>query len=114
MKKKFIIKKSDEIEAIIKNKLVEAGQHFIVYRRENHDAGITRFALSVPKKYGNAASRNQMKRRLRYVFDQTNIKKGYDVFIIAKTNSSTLNFNQISCELNQIFTKSGLVEGNNV
>ena len=80
MKKELIIKKSEEIEAVIKNKSSVSGENFIVYKKENHLPVGPRFALSVPKKFGIAVKRNLMKRRIRSVFDSLNIKKEYDVF----------------------------------
>ena len=110
MKKELIIKKSEEIEAVIKNKSSVSGENFIVYKKENHLPVGPRFALSVPKKFGIAVKRNLMKRRIRSVFDSLNIKKEYDVFVVAKQQSSNLSFEQIKEELTDLFERSNLVE----
>ena len=110
MKKELKIKKSEEIEAVIKNKQSVSGENFIVYKKENHLPVGPRFALSVPKKFGIAVKRNLMKRRIRAVFDSLNIKKEYDVFVVAKQQSSSLSFEQINEELTGLFERSNLVE----
>ena len=110
MKKELKIKKSEEIEAVIKNKQSVSGENFIVYKKENHLPIGPRFALSVPKKFGIAVKRNLMKRRIRSIFDSLNIKKDYDVFVVAKQQSSTISFKQAEEELTSLFERANLVE----
>lgn len=110
MKKELIIKKSEEIEAIIKNKTSVSGENFVIYKKENHLPNGPRFALSVPKKFGIAVKRNLMKRRIRQIFDSLSIKKEFDVFVVAKQKSSNLTFEQIQNELTNLFEKANLVE----
>jgi ribonuclease P protein component len=113
MKKELKIKKSEEIEAVIKNKQSVSGENFIVYKKENHLPVGPRFALSVPKKFGIAVKRNLMKRRIRSIFDSLNIKKEYDVFVVAKQQSSTISFKQAEEELTSLFERANLVEVSN-
>ena len=113
MKKELKIKKSEEIEAVIKNKQSVSGENFIVYKKENHLPVGPRFALSVPKKFGIAVKRNLMKRRIRSIFDSLNIKKEYDVFVVAKQQSSTISFKQVEEELTSLFERANLVEVSN-
>ena len=110
MKKTQRIKKSQEIELVIKERKVTAGDNFIIYKKENHLPEGPRFALSVPKKFGIAVKRNQIKRRVRSVFDSLNIKKEFDVFVVVKVKANTLDFNNINTELSNLFIKAGLVE----
>jgi ribonuclease P protein component len=110
MKKELKIKKSEEIEAIVKAKQSVSGENFVIYKKENHLPVGPRFALSVPKKFGIAVKRNLMKRRIRSVFDSLNIKKEFDVFVVAKQKSSALSFKQIQEELIMLFERANLVE----
>ncbi|MCR5741247.1 MAG: ribonuclease P protein component [Gammaproteobacteria bacterium] len=110
MKKNQRIKKSEEIESIIKERRVVSGENFVLYTKENHQNKKPRFALSVPKKFGIAVKRNQIKRRMRSIFDNANIKKEFDVFVVAKKNSSLLEFDEIEKELIMLFNKADLLE----
>ena len=110
MKKTQRIKKSEEIELVIKERKVTAGDNFIIYKKENHNPEGPRFALSVPKKFGIAVKRNQIKSRVRSIFDSVGIKKEYDVFVVVKAKASALEFDAINKELSNLFIKAGLVE----
>ena len=110
MKKEQRIKKTEEIEAIVKNKQSVSGENFVIYKKENHLPVGPRFALSVPKKFGIAVKRNLIKRRIRSIYDSLNIKKEYDVFVVAKQKASILSFKQIEEDLLMLFEKANLVE----
>ena len=110
MKKIQRIKKNKEIEAIIKEKKSASSENFVLYTKENHDNKFSRFALSVPKKYGNAVMRNKIKRRARYIYDLESVKKGYDIFLVVKQKANSLNFESIEKEIKLLFKKSNLLE----
>lgn len=113
MKKQFRIKKTEEIEVVLKEKKIVSGKYFILYKKENHEDTHFRFALSVPKKFGNAVMRNKMKRRIRAVVRSQKIINGIDFFVIAKANSNTINYKEIKEELLYLFKKAQLLEDNN-
>lgn len=110
MKKAERIKKSTEIEAVLKEKKSIASQCFVVYKMENHEYAMTRFAISVPKKFGIAVKRNQMKRRIRAIVASLPFKKGFDVFVVVKAKAASLGFSQIRSELQTLFQKDQLLE----
>jgi len=109
--KDFHVKKSAEIEKIIQAKISVGDQYFVVYRRENHDNLHMRFAVSVPKKYGNAVERNLMKRRIREVVSKLGFLKQFDFFIVVKSSSSKLDYQQISDDLYKLFARAKILEG---
>ena len=84
MKKEFRIKKNNEIQQLIHNRVTVGNSYFIIYYKENHEHNNFRYALSVPKKYGNAVKRNLMKRRIREIIKVNDFNKDYDFFIVAK------------------------------
>ena len=113
MKKQFRIKKTEEIETVLKERKIVSGKNFVVYKKENHENTHYRFALSVPKKFGNAVLTNKMKRRIRAIVRSQNLINGVDFFVVAKANSNTADFNELNKELIYLFKKAQLLEENN-
>jgi ribonuclease P protein component len=110
LKKKYRIKKSDDIQSLMKKKKTVGDGYFVIYFNKNHDQENFRFALSVPKKYGNAVDRNLMKRRLREVIKPLNINHQFDFFIIAKINSRTLKFKEVKNHIHQLLKKAKILK----
>ncbi len=110
MKKEFRIKKSDEIEAIIKNKEVVGGKYFVLYKMTNHENTHFRFALSVPKKYGDATDRNLIKRRIRSIVHEQKFLSNIDLFLVVKASASNLDYTKITNEITELFKKAHVLE----
>ena len=104
MKKEYRIKKNQEIESVLIEKNSIASKYFVIYKKENHENIHFRYAISVPKKYGNAVNRNLMKRRIRSVVREIELVNDYDFFIVVKNQASILSFDQIKKELLSLFT----------
>ena len=94
MKKEYRIKKSDEIELVMKKGLSKANRTFIVYKYNNPEIENYRVAVSAPKKLGNAVTRNKIKRQMRAILQQSDshLKNGCDYFIIARPNMLVIDF----------------------
>lgn len=110
MKKENRVKKSNEIEEIIKEKRYSSNPYFTLYKKKN-ETGCFRYAMSVGKKIGNAVERNHTKRWIRSIVDMivTNTKISYDVFIIVKPKATSLDFNEFYKELEYLFKKQKLI-----
>lgn len=109
MKKEYRIKKSDEIQQVIKKRQTVGNKYFILYFKKNHEINNFRYALSVPKKYGNAVKRNLMKRRLREIIKVNTFSKNFDFFIVVKPTAINLEFNQIKEMLEKLFAKAKIL-----
>ena len=95
-KKEFHIKKTLEIEKIIKNKNSVGNKYFVIYTMENDETIHYRFCLSIGKKYGIAVLRNKMKRRLREIINKnSNLLKKLDYVFVIKPLSIELSFDEI-------------------
>jgi len=94
MKKEFRIKKSDEIELVMKNGFSKANRTFIVYKYKNPEVEKYRIAISAPKKLGKAVVRNKVKRQIRAILQQNDnyLKDGFDYFIIARPDVLEIDF----------------------
>lgn len=110
MNKDFRVKKSREIEEILKRKQSVGGPYFTIYKKENHDAIHFRFAVSVSKKFGNAVERNQLKRRVREIVQSCSFRNNVDFFIITKPAAKTLDFATMKQELEKLFARAKILE----
>ncbi len=106
MNKQYRVKKSDEIESILKAHKSFSNKYFVVYKKENYEALNFRYAISVGKKLGNAVSRNKVKRQMRAIVDSILIPDlKMDVFIVARPSVSGLAYRQMYQNIIYLFNK---------
>lgn len=113
MKKQYRVKKSQEIESIIKAKNYCSNPYITLYKKKNSETGHFRYAISVGKKLGNAVERNRIKRLITAVIDNLNIDldSSTDVFIIARIPIKDLSYDMIYKQLEYLFKKQRLLKG---
>lgn len=109
MKKEYRIKKNNEIQQLMKNKATVGNGYFVLYYQKNHENKNFRYALSVPKKFGNAVNRNLMKRRIREIIKVNLFKPDQDFFVVAKPKASNLSFGEIKKLLENLFAKAKIL-----
>ncbi len=109
MKKEYRVKKSKEIEMIIKQRHSVSNKHFVLYKKENHENNHFRFAISVSKKYGNAVKRNKIKRQIREIISKIDIMEKYDIFIVIKSNLPSLKFEELQQSLTRLVLKQKIM-----
>ena len=94
--KEYHIKKSQEIEKIIKNKNSVGNKYFVIYTMENVETNHYRFSISIGKKFGIAVLRNIMKRRIREIIkNNMDLIKNLDYVFVIKPASNELDFSEI-------------------
>ena len=99
------IKKYSEFQKVIEADDVKKTCFFVSYRLAN-DLGYSRFGISVPKKAGNAVTRNKIKRQVRSAIGQsTNFEKSIDIVIVVRKNYEVNNFAQVKSEIQQLLEK---------
>ena len=84
MKKNNILKKSHEIDEVIKNGKRYSSKLYYLYIKDN-TLNKTRFCVCVSKKIGNAVIRNKNKRQIKDIIDKSNLifsnKKDYVIIL---------------------------------
>ena len=97
------LRKKSDIGKVFKNGKTVAGR-FIFLRVAKNGLRDNRFAFVVSLKVSKkAVIRNKIKRRLREIIRQTELKQGFDFVIIAKPLIVNQNFQEIKQDLNEIF-----------
>ena len=98
MNKKFIVRKNEEIQEIIKRSNKKYNKFFVIYCAKN-SLGYNRFCISVGKKIGKAHTRNLYKRRIKDIIMKNNIDSSNDYVIILMTDILGNSYQKISDEL---------------
>ena len=98
MNKKYIIRKNEEIQEIIKKSHKVNNRYYIIYYFHN-DLKHDRYCVSVSKKIGKAYLRNLYKRRIKDILMKFNIDKSNDYVIILRKSVLEINFDKMKDEL---------------
>lgn len=105
MKKEYRVKKSSEIDAIIRNKKSNGNNFFVIYNKENNYSH-PRFAISIGRKYGASVQRNKIKRQIRYALKQIDNIAVKDYVVVVKANAASLSYQEIESALKNLINKT--------
>ena len=105
MKKKYSLKRNEEIAKIVQNKqAIRNGSYIVFYKKNNLD--YSRICISVSKKLGIAVVRNKIKRQVReMVTDIFDFEKNIDYVIVVKRNYLTYEFQNNKERLKDLYMK---------
>jgi len=109
VKKEYRVKKSSEIEMIVKSRQSRANKYFVIYKKENHVNTHFRFAVSVSKKFGNAVERNKIKRQVREIISKLDIIDIFDVFIVIRIPSKDISFSEMNNAITSLIRKLNIL-----
>lgn len=98
MKKKYIIRKNEEIQKIVKSSKKIVNKYFIVYFKENN-LSYNRYCVSVSKKIGKAHTRNLFKRRVKDILMKNSINNSKDYVIILRNVVINISYEKMQYEL---------------
>lgn len=88
-----------------------ADSYMVLYARRNRTE-LNRVGITVSKKLGHAVVRNRSRRRLREVYrlNQENLKKGYDIILVARTRTVTSSWKELNDTFMKLSRKLDLLE----
>jgi ribonuclease P protein component len=98
MKKKYIIRKNEEIQEIVKTSKKLVNKYFIVYFRKNNFQ-YNRYCVSVSKKIGKAHTRNLFKRRIKDILMKNKLNNSMDYVIILRNAVIGITYENMQYEL---------------
>lgn len=105
MKKKYSLKRNEEIASIVQQRRSVRNSAFIVFFRKNN-LDYSRVCISVSKKLGIAVVRNKTKRQVReMVTDICDFNLNYDFVIVVKNLYFNNDFQANKNKLNELYSK---------
>ena len=106
MKKKYSLKRNEEIAKIVHKRRFVKNETFVMYYQPNSEIGHSRICISVGKKIGNAVVRNKTKRQVREMVTALfDFDLNYDLVIIVRNNYLENDFSTNSEKLNELYLK---------
>jgi ribonuclease P protein component len=85
----------------------------IVLKALSNGSNLSRFGFVVSRRLGKAVVRNKVKRRLREITRQTQIKPGWDIILIARVPAVTTDYKGLEKSIMKLLLKAGLIIGEN-
>lgn len=111
MKKKYRIKKNEEIIKILKKKKTVGDKYFVIYFTDKSKEDYFRYAVSVNKKYGTAPERNKIKRQVRSIIqNKSNTIRNTDFFIVIKLKAKELKYKEIEQKITRLIKRANLLK----
>ncbi len=92
------------------NKGKSIANKFLVMYILKNGKDFNRLGISVSKKVGNSVIRSRVTRLIResYRLKEDDIKRGFDIIVIARINANTADYNDISKSLYHLLKKHNL------
>ena len=88
-----------------------ANKHLVMYVHKNNK-DINRLGISVSKKVGKSVTRSRVTRLIResYRLMENDIKSGFDIVVIARVSSASLDYFTLEKSLKHLMKKHNLIK----
>jgi ribonuclease P protein component len=83
----------------------------IVMKTVANELEHSRCGLVVSRRVGKAVVRNRVRRRLREILRQLQIKPGWDIVLIARASAATAGYTDIEKEVRTLLAQANLLAG---
>ena len=105
MKKKYSLKRNEEIAKIVQNKqAIRNGSYIVFYKKNNLD--FSRVCISVSKKLGIAVVRNKIKRQVREMITSIfDFNLSYDFVIVVRRDYPEIDFEHNKNKLEKLYLR---------
>jgi ribonuclease P protein component len=70
---------------------------------------LTRYAFAIPKRVGNAVTRNKVRRRLREILRQAPLLEGIDIVISVRPAAAEATFQALQSELTMLLKRARIL-----
>ena len=106
MKKKYSLKRNEEIAKIVQKRVLEKNNCYVIYYQENKNNNHSRICISVSKKLGKAVFRNRIKRQVREMITSIfDFNLPYDFVIVIRRDFPEIDFEHNKNKLEKLYTK---------
>jgi len=105
------LKKNYEFKRLYSKGKNVASKHVVVYCMRNGKTE-NRLGVTVSTKLGGAVQRNRIRRRIKEVYrlNETNVQKGYNIVIIARSASRCAVWRELESSVLLLFKKLNLIK----
>lgn len=113
MNKTRSIKENHIFRALYSRGQSGARRTMVLYARRHRSKAVNHLGITVSVKLGCAVVRNRARRRLREVYrlNETRLKSGYDIVIVARHAAATAPFDQLQADFLALCTQLSLLNG---
>lgn len=94
MNKKYILRKNEEIEIVVKTGKKSVSKFFVIYYIESNNE-FNQYCVSVSKKLGKAHVRNKIKRRIKDILMKNKMDLGKKYVIIVRKEAVNVSYSEI-------------------
>lgn len=105
MNQKFVLKKNQDIEALVSKKSSVGSKYYAIYFDKT--CSDTKIAVSVSKKCGSSPERNYEKRVVREIIRTNLLEKmnGYECLFVIKKEAKNLAYEEKKVEIEKLVEK---------
>lgn len=105
----YSLKKNYQFSIVYKNGKSIANKSLVMYLLPNSRNHIN-YGISISKKLGKSVTRNRIRRLIKESLRlrSNNIKQGFDMVIIARSNAKELSFNEINKSIENLIKRHGI------